>query len=58
MGAIIFGGSFMVRGQFSGEQLSSRVIARGAILLGVNYPRGQFPGGNYPGSNFPRGQLS
>ena len=58
MGAIIYGGNFLVRGQFS-----SGAIVRRATFLGGNYPGGNHPGSNYPGvsysgANFPRGQLS
>ena len=43
MGAIIFGGNFVVM-----RQLSSGQFFRGAILLGGNYPGGNYPGGNWP----------
>ena len=43
MGAIIFEGNFMVRGQLSGGHFSLEAI---------------FLGGNCTGGNFPRGQLS
>ena len=36
MGAIIYEGNFMVRGQLSGGQFPSGAIVRGAIFLGGN----------------------
>ena len=48
MGAIIFGGNFIVKGQFSGGQLSSGEIIRGQSLLS-NHPEGNCSGGNYLG---------
>ena len=73
VGAIIFGGNFIVRGQFSGGQFSSGTIILGGNCLGGNYLGSNHPGVNcqgvnYPGAtareaiflwgNYPRGQLS
>ena len=58
MGAIIFGENFIVRGQFSGGQLSSGEIIVEGHCPGSNYPGSNHPGDNSPGGNFPRGQLS
>ena len=49
MGAIIFEGNFMVRGQLSGGHFSSEAIFLGGNCTGGNFPRGKFFGGNYPG---------
>ena len=49
MGAIFYGGNFMVRGQFSGEQFFS-----GVIILGGNHPGGNYPGGIFLWGNCPR----
>ena len=58
MGAIIFEGNFMVRGQLSGGQFSLGAIFLGGNCTGGNFPRGKLFGGKYPGGNFTRGQLS
>ena len=58
MGAIIFEGNFMVRGQLSGGHFSLEAIFLGGNCTGGNFPRGKLFGGNYPGGNFTRGQLS
>ena len=47
MGAIIFGGTFLVMGQFSLRE----------IILGGNYPWGNYPGDNHPVGNYPGGNL-
>ena len=46
MGAIIFGGNFMVTGQFSRGQFSSGTFFRGEIGRG-NFSRGQLSGGQF-----------
>ena len=48
MGAIIFGGTFLVMRQFSLRE----------IILGGNYPWGNYPGDNHPVGNYPGGQFS
>ena len=47
VGAIIFGGTFLVMGQFSLRE----------IILGGNYPWGNYPGDNHPVGNYPGGNL-
>ena len=49
MGAIIFEGNFMVRGQLSGGHFSLEAIFLGGNCTGGNFPRGKLCGGNYPG---------
>ena len=58
VGAIIFVGNFMVRGQFSGGNCMGGQFSSGAIILWGNCLGGNPQRGNYPGDNFPRGQLS
>ena len=52
VGAIIFGKHFMVRGQISSGQFTSRVIVRWTILLRGNGRLSHCPGGNYPGGEW------
>ena len=47
MGAIVFGGNFMVRAS----------IFLGAIFLVGNYPAGNYAGSSYPGAIFLRGNC-
>ena len=65
MGAIIFEGNVMVRGQLSGGQFSLGAIFLGGNCTGGNFPRRKLFGGqlsrvwgNHPGGKYQGGQFS